>query len=72
MKTFTLRILDSAGQHEFADIVSFVGFGSHSRWLVFQTSVVHQTDRFELQPSLFGIGDQLLVVSGKPFTENMF
>lgn len=25
MKTFTLRIFDSAGQHEFADVVSFVG-----------------------------------------------
>lgn len=25
MTTFTLRILDSAGQHEFADVVSFVG-----------------------------------------------
>lgn len=25
MKTFTLRVLDSTGQHEFADVVSFVG-----------------------------------------------
>jgi F-type H+-transporting ATPase subunit epsilon len=25
MRTFTLRILESAGQHEFADVVSFVG-----------------------------------------------